>query len=267
MFDKFIHKTLSVPYKLHVAFDKRPKGIERNTLVFLHGVAASSHTWDELLKIIKQDPTFESVRLIGIDLLGFGKSASPKWNKFAVRDQVRAIHRTLGGLFITGPITIVGHSMGALLATEYTARYNSAKQLVLVSPPFMTPKEQRIPSDVLYAAMLDNLKKAAGSKGGKKVAGVVEKFSNFEAKYAKSPAFRRSMDNVVLKGHAWDEVKRLNIPVLLVNGTFDSIVSRANLLKLAKYAHISLAESANGHSVSPRRSPFIVEEIKKALES
>ncbi|MDR1032951.1 MAG: alpha/beta hydrolase [Candidatus Nomurabacteria bacterium] len=265
MFDKFIHKNLKVPYKLHVAFDTRRKE-ESATMVFLHGVAASSHTWDELLKVIKKDEAFKGVRLIGIDLLGFGKSPAPKWNHFAVRDQIRAIRRTLGSLLVDEPIYMVGHSMGALLATEYAAEYDDVAQLVLVSPPFMTPKEQRIPSDVLYAAMLDNLKKAVQSKGGKKIAGVVEKFSNFESKYTKSPAFRRSMDNVVLKGHAWHKVQRLSIPVLLIGGAFDSVVSRNNLLKLAEYAHITLAESANGHSVSPRRAPFIAKQLKKVLE-
>jgi pimeloyl-ACP methyl ester carboxylesterase len=265
MFDRFLHKILGIPYKLHVAADIRRKN-ERATMVFLHGIAASSRTWDGLLKEIKKDDSFKNVRLISLDLLGFGRSPAPNWNRFGVSDQIRAIRRTLNSLFIPHPLYIVGHSMGSLLAAEYASAYSGTQSLILISPPFMTPKEQRIPIDTLYAAMLDNLKKAATSKSGKKVAGVVEKFSNFEAKYTNMPVFKRSMDNVVLKGHAWNEAHSLDIPIMLVHGTFDSVVSRGNLVKLAKLPNITLAESANGHSVSPRRIPFIIKQLKRALE-
>ncbi|MDR1032972.1 MAG: alpha/beta hydrolase [Candidatus Nomurabacteria bacterium] len=265
MFDKLVHKFFGLPYKLAVPVDVRRKD-ERATLVFLHGVAASSKTWADLVKQLRKDDAFQNVRLVSIDLLGFGKSPAPSWSRYGVQDQIRAIKRTIGSLGVKSPFHLVGHSMGSLLATEYAAAYGEVESLVLVSPPFMTPAEQRIPSDVLYAAMLDNLRKAAQSKGGKKLVGVVEKFSSFEARYADTPAFRRSMDNVVLKGRAWHEVQHLGIPVLMIHGTFDSVVSRANLVKLAKHRHITLAESANGHSVSPRRVPFVVQQLKNVAK-
>ncbi|MDR0591222.1 MAG: alpha/beta hydrolase [Candidatus Nomurabacteria bacterium] len=264
MLGRFIHKTLGVPYKLAVPIDVRRK-TEDATVLFLHGIAATSSTWRELVGELKKDPAFDAVRLTSVDLLGFGKSPAPGWLGYTVNDYLRALRRTTRSLKITGPIYIVGHSMGSLLATDYAARYGDASALLLISPPFMRPEEQRVPADKLYAMALDNLKKAAQTNSGKKAGKVVEKFTSFEVKYTSTPAFRRSMDQVVLKGHAWQEAKKLEVPVVLVHGRFDSVVSRSNLVKLAKLPHISLAESANGHSISQRRRPFVVKQLKKLI--
>jgi pimeloyl-ACP methyl ester carboxylesterase len=265
MLDRFIHKFLGVPYRLHVRTDIR-RDDEQSTMVFLHGVAASAKTWAELLEQLKHDADFANVRLISVDLLGFGGSPHPKWSKYTVLDHIRALRRTLGGLFVARPLYLVGHSMGSLLAAEYASRYGGVEGLVLVSPPFMTPAEQRTKSDALYASILNSMKKAVRRKTSQKIARTVEKFTNFESKYSTTPATKRSIDNVILKGTAWQEVRRLHIPIILVNGRLDTMVSRRNLQKLAQYSHISLAESTCGHAIVGKRVGFVAKQLRVILE-
>ncbi len=44
------------------------------TVVFLHGISATSETWRNTLRQLSKDPDLTEVRIIALDLLGFGKS-------------------------------------------------------------------------------------------------------------------------------------------------------------------------------------------------
>jgi len=80
-------------------------------ILFLHGFASSSTTWQDLTGLF---PVHEFT-LVLLDLKGFGLSAKPKDGAYSIEDQadmVRAfiLHRGLDSL------TLVGHSLGGAVA-------------------------------------------------------------------------------------------------------------------------------------------------------
>ncbi len=115
----------------------------------MHGIASSSVTFQNVIPLIAAEH-----RVVAIDLLGFGGSPIPEDAEYTVAEHVAAIERTIEGLRLRAPFVLVGHSMGALIATRYAAR-NSRRvsKLVLVSPPiYLAPKEL---SDGVDRGMMD----------------------------------------------------------------------------------------------------------------
>lgn len=115
---------------LYVGFDKG-KG---ETIIFLNGIESSSDYWQPIL------PAFRNGRrAIAIDLLGFGDSLKPLNVAYSLDDQVAFLSRTVEKLGLK-KFTIVGHSLGALVALSYAAENaKRIKSLVLFSP-VLVPK-------------------------------------------------------------------------------------------------------------------------------
>src|SRR5690606_9629561 len=107
-------------------------------VVMVHGIASSWVTFENVVPLLK-----DTHRLVAIDLLGFGQSPAPDDIEYTIDEHVAALRRTIRRrLGRRTPFTLVGHSMGSLIATRYAARYSDRiQQLVLVSPPVYLPPE------------------------------------------------------------------------------------------------------------------------------
>jgi pimeloyl-ACP methyl ester carboxylesterase len=149
MWDKLLHKYLRAPYILNAEELQAPTQ-QTATIILLHGIGSSLSMWKPLVKKMPAD-----VRIIAIDLLGFGASPKPNWNTYNVRTQADSLATTLFSMKIRGPVVVVGHSLGSLVAIEFARRYPlMTKSLVLVSPPLYNPDRIRKrrdfnPDDVL----------------------------------------------------------------------------------------------------------------------
>lgn len=96
-------------------------------LVFLPGLANTTRYWESRVGSLANDN-----RLLLIDPLGFGRSPKP-WTTYSVERHVTEIHRVLES---RGPVTLVGHSFGAILSIAYASRYpDAARGLVLIGLP------------------------------------------------------------------------------------------------------------------------------------
>ena len=97
------------------------------TLVFVAGLGGTTRYWETRVTELAQEH-----RIVLVDLLGFGRSPKP-WVKYSVERHVDALRRVLAPL---GPVTLVGHSLGALIAAAYAARHTeTVERLVLISLP------------------------------------------------------------------------------------------------------------------------------------
>lgn len=119
---------------LHIASDSGQGPV----VILLHGIASSGATWEKLIPLVEP-----SRRVVSIELLGFGGSPAPPDAQYTVEEHVAAIDRTIRSLGLREPFTLVGHSLGSLLAARYAAMHHrEVEHLVLVSPPvYLSPGE------------------------------------------------------------------------------------------------------------------------------
>lgn len=107
-------------------------------VVLLHGFLSSSEYWKNLSEISASDHT-----IVALDLLGFGKSPKPRKSRYDYEAHIASIDATLKQLGITEPFTLVGHSMGSLIALRYARLHEEAvDKLVLVNMPVMLGKRE-----------------------------------------------------------------------------------------------------------------------------
>ena len=105
----------------------REVGTGDRLLVFLPGLANTTRYWDSRVM-----PLAHEHRLLLLDPLGFGRSPKP-WTTYSVERHVAEINRVLAP---RGPVTLVGHSFGAILAVAYASRFpHAVRSLVLIGLP------------------------------------------------------------------------------------------------------------------------------------
>jgi pimeloyl-ACP methyl ester carboxylesterase len=98
-------------------------------LVLLHGLATNRQIWSGVVPTLARHH-----RVVTADLPGFGASA-PAGEGFELGEVADRIARGLAAQGITGPLDLVGHSLGAGVAlTLASRRPRLVRRLVLVSP-------------------------------------------------------------------------------------------------------------------------------------
>lgn len=97
-----------------LAYEERGSGFP---VVFIHGLTFSRSAWRPII-----DRLPERFRCVAVDLPGHGESAGLPANFEGVGVD---LHRLVTELRIERPV-VVGHSLGAMLATMYAAFYPAA---------------------------------------------------------------------------------------------------------------------------------------------
>jgi len=110
--------------------DVAPPKANGRSVVLLHGKNFCAATWQASIEALSQ----AGYRVIAPDQIGFCKSSKPKAYQFSLGQlaaNTRAVLQKLG----IERASIVGHSMGGMLAARYALQYPQAvAQLVLVNP-------------------------------------------------------------------------------------------------------------------------------------
>lgn len=269
MWDTLIHKWLRVPYALYVHTHKRSIKKPRATVLFLHGIGNTGDAWREVMKDMPDD-----IRVIVIDLLGFGQSPRPDWAIYNAKTQARSVAATFLKLGITQPIIVVGHSLGALVAIEITKRYPVAvRSLILCSPPFYRASEEKrqlLPSYDLLLKQVYSLAKRhprqflAISQLAVKL-GLVN--SSYNVTHETTPVYMNALTASIINQTTLYDAVKLTTPTQILYGQFDPIVIGSNLRWLAKNnPHIDLKVLLTGHEMFGLYIPAIRKEIAKASE-
>lgn len=249
--DLVIHRVLGRPYKLNVV-DHGGKG---PVIIFLHGIGSSISNWDHLIPLIKDD-----YRCITIDLLGFGASPKPQWPDYSVNDHIKSIHHTLKTLKIRSPYTIVGHSMGSLLAANYTTLHpKKIKHLVLLSPPiYVEPskltdkKARRRTSAYLTAYKFIRTHRRVTPKNISLLARILPMPKSIILNEETWLPFVRSLEQCIENQTFVEDVTTLKTEIDIYYGTFDQFIVQRNMKLLDNLPHVSTHSLRVDHSVGKR---------------
>jgi len=100
------------------------------TVVLMHGKNFCAATWEGTIKAL----TADGFRVIAVDQIGFCKSTKPEDYQYSFH-QLAANTRSLLDSLNIGRVTVIGHSMGGMLATRFALLYpDQTEQLVLANP-------------------------------------------------------------------------------------------------------------------------------------
>lgn len=110
--------------------DIQPQSANGETIVLFHGKNFCAATWEGSIEAL----TGAGYRVIAPDQIGFCKSSKPQQYQFSFQQLAANTKALLESLEIKD-VSIMGHSMGGMLATRFALQYpQSTKKLVMVNP-------------------------------------------------------------------------------------------------------------------------------------
>lgn len=252
--DLLWHRLLRRPYKLKL----RDVG-EGRPVVLLHGLGASGEVWRPLEKVLLADGGW---RVLTPDLLGFGDSPRPMWNKYTIAEHARALEATL--LTLPQPVVLVGHSMGCLVASHVSARgrLSVARQILYEPPLFADVPEYKLHKRRRdkYFALFEYL--AAHPHllflQNKFIRRIARRMAGIRISESRWVPFERSLRNAIMEQQAYDELNATTTPTDIIHGRLDFIVTHAEVKDMfADNPHIAQHSVNHMHTVTARAARFI----------
>jgi len=248
--DQFLHGNLQLPYRLHATSHGDSN---KPVVVLLHGIAASGEGWGELIPLLT--PYY---RCVTIDLLGFGRSPKPQWANYDMGQHERSIRYTIRALHISGDFTLVGHSLGSFIATNYVSRHpRHIKRLILLSPPVYPPLNTiagRIAlkrTDLLmraYRAIREHPRMNSANIGRLAKIGILPQ-SIITHTDTWIP-FKRSLENCVEQQTVSSDIAHIQIPIDVFYGTLDAVVVGENVRSLSRMRDVELHSFRGNHQLN-----------------
>lgn len=91
-----------------------------HTVVFLHGLCLTRASWAQQIDYLTR--RHESVRVISYDHRGHGRSGRAPMGAYRIDRLGADLAQVLQTAEVSGPVTLVGHSMGGMVALNYLGR-------------------------------------------------------------------------------------------------------------------------------------------------
>ncbi len=210
------------------------------TIVFLHGMLGSGLYWSEQMELLK-----DHHHVIALDLLGFGRSPKPSNLKYDREDHINYILKTLDTIGIKTPVTLVGHSMGALLALSLASKYpERVNKLILISMPIyknVTEAKREItqskivprfmyygPTARIICSVMCTLRPLAQILSPLYFKHVPKDLAT-DATMHTWFSYSRSMANIIENQDVLSDLQKVKVPVLALFGTHDAVAKSTNL--------------------------------------
>lgn len=246
---------------LHIAGDVGDGPV----IILLHGIASSAATFKNLVPLLS-----ERYRCISIDLLGFGESPAPADAQFTVEEHVAAIDATIRSLRLRAPFILVGHSLGALLASRYAARHPAqVSRLVLVSPPiYVAPSElssPRLRAQVgaylkAYEFLREN--KDFTITNAARIGRLLQISAVFEITERNWNAFILSLKNCIESQTTVSDIADVRVPIDVIYGSLDQFIAPGTMRIIEQLRHVTMHRvEVNDHLVRPRLARAVAEAI------
>ncbi|MFH5209363.1 alpha/beta fold hydrolase [Antrihabitans spumae] len=91
------------------------------TVVFLHGHCLRTESWTYVRSTLRAQ--FPDARIVSYDHRGHGDSAEAPAGTYTITQLAHDLHSVLDAVAPTGPVVLVGHSMGGMTALTYAGLY------------------------------------------------------------------------------------------------------------------------------------------------
>lgn len=243
---------------LHVATDEG-KG---PPVLLLHGIASSSVTYHNVISELTPKH-----HVVAVDLLGFGHSVAPDDAQFTLDEHVDAVLTTLQRLMIKTPLTLVGHSLGSLIAIRLASKYPKyVKHLVVVAPPVYLPSDTM--ADPLDRAQMDVYKRLyhfmRENPGFTQTAAhALERISPIRGLVDVSEdnwrAFSLSLERCIESQSTVYDLAQVKAPVDLIYGTLDPFLAPAGLRVIERMRGVATTKvDAVDHVIRPKMADELV---------
>jgi pimeloyl-ACP methyl ester carboxylesterase len=226
------HELSTQRQKLRMAYiDAKPEKPNGRAVLLLHGKNFTAAHWEPTIRAL----TAAGFRVIAPDQIGFGKSSRPAVYQFsfhALTDNTRSLLDSIG----IGPVSVVGHSMGGMLATRFALLFpERTERLALVNPIGLEDYRVGIPYrsvDALYEQELKATRESIRDYQKKSYYGgewkpSYEKLIEAQAGQTLHPEFPRVAWNsalttdMILTQPVLYEFSRVKPPALLIIGLRD----------------------------------------------
>lgn len=230
-------------------------GVMGVTHVLLHGIGSGSGSW---LMQLEAAAITAGTRVLAWEAPGYGNSspvlpAVPDAGDYASR--IWALLDTLG---ITDPVTLVGHSLGALMATRAAVqRPEQVKRLVLLSPAQGYARASEEERAKKLNDRLNNLN-TLGVQGMAQKRGAAMLSPNADAErvaYVQSimakvhPAGYTQASHLLVGGDLLTDVAQVRCPIAVGSGRADTITPMAGCQKVAEAADVAWTDLGDaGHA-------------------
>lgn len=260
-------KRFSKDRYLHVSFDKGNS--DKETIVFLHGLAATSATWLP----VQYKLNYSKYRVIALDLLGFGRSPKPENAGYTAKEHAEYVRRTLKSLDVKKPFILVGHSMGSLIAANYSYQWpEDIKYTVLVGTPLyyqgsdQTSKSaKRLTNFYMKAYNFILNKEEFTVKNSQRLRKLLKISDGIDVTNETWRSFRLSLINTINHQNTYNEIKDSKVRFHLVYGNLDEFVVKDSLKLLAKLDNVEeYVIKGSDHQVDDKIARRIAKIIDKS---
>jgi pimeloyl-ACP methyl ester carboxylesterase len=143
--------------KLRMAYmDVKPSNPNGRAVLLLHGKNFSGAYWDDTIRAL----TEQGYRVVVPDQIGFGKSSKPERYQFtfhALATHTRDLLDEVG----VDKVSVVGHSMGGMVATRFALMFpDRVEKLALVNPIGLEDWKRHVPYMTVDQVYREELKKS-----------------------------------------------------------------------------------------------------------
>ncbi|HRJ75734.1 MAG TPA: alpha/beta fold hydrolase, partial [Anaerolineales bacterium] len=234
------------------AIDVSPESPQR-TIVFIHGFGGKAEQWGYQMQKFAMDN-----RVIALDIRGHGLSDKPSTGYDMPRIQTD-LETALAQLKVSTPFTLIGHSFGGAIVTEYALNHpDHIEKLILIA----TAGEFKLAPFLKFALKLPST--------------VLRLIGPFTKKWLHAPphALKEYYRDNMSQWVGWGKFEKLEVPTMVIRGHRDFVFDRPLFEKVAK--SIPGAEDVDvrtsGHMVMLERreavdraiASFLKGEVKKS---
>lgn len=220
-------------------------------IILIHGFLSSSNYWNKIIPSL----TKAGYRVISINLMGFGNAKRPTDINYDYGDQVKYVKTIIDDLKFSKPMNIVGHSMGAAIATRYAKLYKqNIRSLILIHPPLY--KNAREAQNTLmntsgfYRFLLASKYRNIGWH-----------LLKFLLPHIVSPhtqlSRELSLKNIILKAEVITDLEDISTKTLLLIGLKDRAIYQNNLSTIIYNTNIKVIKENVDHH-SPIKYPRLI---------